>query len=84
MHRVKARCSSSRVSTSAFIGTGSNSVLRLVGSGLPEVAFEVTEVDLGQLRVAPVHKHVLAVPAGCSVGIVEASELDRLAVITLS
>ena len=59
MQRVKARCRASNVSTSSTAAAAMESVavhgsvLQLIGRGLAEVAFEVGDVDLGQLRVAP-------------------------------
>ena len=41
---------------------------------------EVLEVRLGKLRIAPIHKHVLAILVSCSIAAVEAALFDRLPV----
>ena len=49
-------------------------------TGLLVVAFEVRQIHGGQFRVAPVDEDVFSVASRSGVRVVEASELDRLAV----
>lgn len=47
---------------------------------LPVVPLKVLHVDLGELRIPPVHQDVFAVPRGSPIRVVEAAQLDGLTV----
>ena len=57
-----------------------DSIPRSIDRRLTKISLEVTEINRGQPRVAPVDEDVLAVAPGGRIRIVEAAKFDRLAI----